>query len=64
MWEVYISYKNNSLSIKDTWIWIKKEDLNKIWDRFFKSDNSRNSEWFGIWLSLVKKIGDIYIYWF
>lgn len=60
MWKIEIFYKNNSLIIKDTWIWIKKEDLNKIWDRFFKWDNSRNSNGFGIWLSLVKKIWDIY----
>lgn len=60
MWIVDINYKNNTLIIKDTWVWIKKSDLSKIWDRFFKSDNSRNSEWFGIWLSLVKKIWDIY----
>lgn len=60
MWIVDINYKNNTLIIKDTWVWIKKSDLSKIWDRFFKSDDSRNTEWFGIWLSLVKKIWDIY----
>ncbi len=60
MWLIEINYKNNILSIKDTWVWIKKEDLSKIWDRFFKSDSSRNSSWFGIWLSLVKKIWDMY----
>ncbi|MDD3144591.1 MAG: HAMP domain-containing sensor histidine kinase [Candidatus Gracilibacteria bacterium] len=57
---VDINYKNNTLIIKDTGVGIKKSDLSKIWDRFFKSDNSRNSEGFGIGLSLVKKIGDIY----
>lgn len=60
MWKIDIKYKNNSLIIKDTWIGIKKDDINKIWDRFYKSDNSRNTPGFGIWLSLVKKIGDIY----
>ncbi len=60
MWIVDINYKNNALIIKDTWVWIKKSDLSKIWDRFFKSDSSRNTEGFGIWLSLVKKIWDIY----
>lgn len=60
MWKIDIRYKNNSLIIKDTWIGIKKDDINKIWDRFYKSDNSRNTPGFGIWLSLVKKIWDIY----
>jgi len=59
-WNIDILYNNNYLSIKDTWIWIDNKDINKIWDRFFKSDKSRNSEWFDIWLSLVKKIADIY----
>lgn len=59
-WKINISYKSWNLVIDDTWIWIKKEDLDKIFDRFFKSDKSRNTDWFGIWLSLVKKIADIY----
>lgn len=60
MWKIDIKYKNNFLIIKDTWIGIKRDDITKIWDRFYKSDNSRNTPGFGIWLSLVKKIGDIY----
>lgn len=55
-----IIYKSWELEIKDTWIWIKKEEIDKIFDRFYKSDISRNSEWFWIWLSLVRKIADIY----
>lgn len=60
MWKIDIRYKNNLLIIKDTWIGIKQDNINKIWDRFYKIDNSRNTSWFGIWLSLVKKIWDIY----
>jgi signal transduction histidine kinase len=59
-WEINIKYHKWILNIKDTWIWIEKKDLDKIFDRFFKTDSSRNSEWFWIWLSLVKKISDIY----
>lgn len=59
-WLLNIIHKWWILTIEDTWYWIKQEDLNKIWDRFFKWDTSRNSSGFGIWLSLVKKIGDIY----
>lgn len=46
--------------ISDTGIGIKKEDLDKIFHRFYKADGSRNSEGFGIGLSLVQKIADIY----
>jgi signal transduction histidine kinase len=48
------------LTIKDSWIWIKANEIEKIFDRFYKSDVSRNSQWFWIWLSLVKKIANIY----
>jgi len=57
---VIITLDANKIKIKDTWIWIKKDDLNNIFDRFFMSTSSRNNEWNGIWLSLVKKIADIY----
>lgn len=59
-WRIDISYENWKLTIKDSWIWIWKKDLDKIFDRFFKWDKSRNSEGFWIGLSLVKKIADIY----
>lgn len=59
-WEIKIILDKNKLIISNTWDIIKKEDLPNIFDRFFKGEKSRNSEWFGIWLSLVKKICDIY----
>ncbi len=59
-WTINIYYKNWQLIIKDSWVWIAKKDLDKIFDRFYKSDISRNSEGFWIWLSLVKKIADVY----
>lgn len=58
-WKISISY-NHWLLIEDSGIGIEREDLKKVFDRFFKSDKSRNSEWFGIWLSLVKKISEVY----
>ena len=59
-WKIDILYKKWALTIKDTWIWISKDNVSKIFDRFYKADNSRNSKGFGIGLSLVKKISDIY----
>lgn len=60
-WEVKISLKNNILEISDNWIWISEENLEKIFDRFFQEGESRESEnGFWIWLSLVKKVSDVY----
>lgn len=59
-WKLEISYKKDELIINDNWVWIDKNHITKIFDRFYKADKSRNSEWFGIGLSLVKKIADIY----
>ncbi len=58
--KIDISCKSSTLIIKDTWVWVDKKDINKVFDRFYKADKSRNTEWFWIWLSLVKKIADIY----
>lgn len=59
-WYIKIELKKDVLSIKNSSYWIEKEDLEKIFDRFYKWEKSRNSEGFWIWLSLVKKICDIY----
>jgi len=57
-WKVYIKIDKNSLRIKDTWIWIKKENQDKIFNRFYReTDNSDGSRW--IWLALVKRIIDM-----
>jgi signal transduction histidine kinase len=39
---------------------MKNEELEKIFDRFYKADKSRNTEGFWIGLSLVKNIASIY----
>lgn len=59
-WEIDIILQKNTLIIKNTWELIKENEYFKIFDRFYKWDNSRNSEWFWIWLSLVSKIANIY----
>lgn len=60
--------KNNSINIElwknfvkvtDFWIWIKKENLDKIFDKFYRVEENRAENHFGIWLSLVKKICEI-----
>ncbi|QFR39131.1 HAMP domain-containing histidine kinase [Candidatus Gracilibacteria bacterium 28_42_T64] len=57
---IEVSYKNGELIIADSGIGIDEKDVGKIFDRFFKSDRSRESDGFGIGLSLVKKISEIY----
>ncbi len=58
--KIDISYNKGELLISDTWIWMKNEELEKIFDRFYKADKSRNTEGFWIGLSLVKNIASIY----
>ncbi|MBB1564867.1 HAMP domain-containing histidine kinase [Candidatus Gracilibacteria bacterium] len=58
--EINISFENSWLTINDNGIGISDEDLPKIFDRFFKSDKSRNTPGFGIGLSLVQKIAEVY----
>ena len=45
-------------SIKDTGVGISKENLGKIWDRFYKSDSSRgrDKKGSGLGLSITKEI--------
>ncbi len=59
-WKIEIILEKNRLIVKDNWIGISKKNLSKIFDRFFIEEKSRNIEWHWIWLSLVKKISDIY----
>lgn len=59
-WSINIKYRLWELIIQDSGIWISNENINKIFDRFYKVDKSRNTDWFWVWLSLVKKISEIY----
>lgn len=59
-WKINIEINKCKLLISNTWETIKKEDLSKIFDRLYKWEKSRNTEGFWIWLSLVKKICNIY----
>ncbi len=58
--ELHISYADKKLIIKDFWVGIQKENIPKIFWRFYRQDNARNKEWFGIWLALVAKIAKMY----
>ncbi|MCH2188337.1 HAMP domain-containing histidine kinase [Candidatus Gracilibacteria bacterium] len=55
---VKIKLSKNTLSIKDTGIGMTRSQIQKIFDRFYRGGDSRNTTGFGIGLSLVKKIAD------
>jgi len=58
--KIFINIYKNKIEIEDTWIWIKEEDLPKIFDRFYRWGNNKiysNGTW--LWLSVVKKSLDI-----
>lgn len=59
---IYITVKEKGekaqISIKDTGCGIAKEDIDKIWDRFYKSDSSRgrDKKSSGLGLSITKEV--------
>ena len=55
-----IALYNDGLSIKDYGIGIKKEDLKNIFDRFYRADEARTRDGFGLGLSMVQNIVQIH----
>lgn len=59
-WTVEIILNEEYLIIKDDWIGIKKSEINKIFDSFYRVNN--NQKWYWIWLNIVQKIANILNY--
>lgn len=55
---IQIWTNNNSFYIKDNWVWIETNDLEKIWNKFYRNDT--NIEWFWVWLFIVKRLVELY----
>lgn len=65
--KIYITIlprKNIRVNISDTGPGIKKEDINKIWDKYYKAEKNhkRNTIGTGLGLSIVKNIFEIHNY--
>lgn len=58
--KLYEEQENIIFSIKDNGIGISKEEQKKIFEKFYKSDKSRNSDGNGLGLSIVKRIIEIH----
>lgn len=63
-WVIKISIFEDRVWIEDNWIWINKEEIEKVFWRFYRNQNSciYNKEWNWLWLTIVKKICDDF-YW-
>lgn len=54
---ILIKISKNSLEIKNkTSLDLNQLELDKLADTFYQADNSRFWKWYGLWLSIVKKI--------
>lgn len=56
--EIYLD--KDKLTVKDHGIGIKEEDIKNIFDRFYRVENSRNGEGYGLGLSIVRSIAQIH----
>jgi len=57
-WKIEIYIEKNEFRIKDYGVWINKENIEKIFNRYFRE--SYNNSGSGIGLSIIKRITEIY----
>lgn len=59
-WKIKIEIFKNKVILQDNWIWVEKEELKKIFSRFYRNNKSwlYNKNWSWLGLTIVKKICD------
>ncbi len=55
---ITLTANNRYFSVSDNGPWISELEQEKIFEKFYRSDT--NKEWFWVWLSLVKRITEMY----
>jgi len=58
--EVFQRPKQVIITVKDTGIGMRQEDLPKIWNRLYRGDESRSQQGLGLGLSVVKSIVEVH----
>jgi len=58
--EIFIN--KNNINICDQWIWIERNEIKKIFNRFYRNKNSGlyYNNWNWLWLTIVKKICELF----
>ncbi len=56
--KIKVGLNKKSFWIQDSWVWINKKDITKIWDKFYRNDLGKEGFWVGLFI--VKRIIDLY----
>lgn len=65
-WEIFVKLEKSEddisfiISVKDSWIWIKEEDISKLFKKFSQvwSHLNKTEKWTWLWLSICKRISE------
>lgn len=58
--KIFISSRNNEVIISDNGIGVSSDEIGRVFDRFYRSDKSRNTSGSGLGLSMVKAVSELH----